>query len=329
MPKISVIIPVYNVEKYIAKCLDSICNQSLKDIEIICINDCSTDNSLAILKDYASKDARIKIIDFKENKGVSIARNAGLKIAQGDYIGFVDSDDFVDLDFYESLYNKAIEDNADIIKAGCLMYMTSTDAILSDLNYKIQLSTKYFFTHEWWSAIYSKKMLIDNAINFPEECTHSEDIVFLNKCVLKASKLSLVDDVYYHYIRREDSIDSQYLPLHHIKSALFANKIILEDLNKSSLFAKDKKAYTIRYLNFLSAFTSIPYRHENPEVAGLSASFLISCFNKCKDVNLLESIFAYSFLLPYIKQNKGDELAKEFLEYNSFQEMCIAKQKNK
>ena len=81
--------------------------QTLSDIEIICVNDCSTDNSFEILKEYASKDDRIKLIDFKENKGAAVARNTGIDEAKGEYIGFVDSDDFIDLDFYEKLYKEA------------------------------------------------------------------------------------------------------------------------------------------------------------------------------------------------------------------------------
>ena len=83
MPKVSVIIPVYNVEKYLRKCLDSVCAQTLEDIEIICVNDCSPDDSIEILKEYASKDNRIKIIDFKENRGVAVSRNEAIKIATG------------------------------------------------------------------------------------------------------------------------------------------------------------------------------------------------------------------------------------------------------
>lgn len=114
--KVSVIIPVYNAAQYLERCLDSVINQTLKDIEIICINDCSTDNSLEILEEYASKDNRIKIIDFKENKGVAAARNAGINEAQGEYIGFVDPDDYIDSDFYAQLYKKAYETKADIVK---------------------------------------------------------------------------------------------------------------------------------------------------------------------------------------------------------------------
>ena len=102
--KVSVIVPVYNCEKYLKKCLDSLVNQTLKDIEIICVNDGSTDNSGRILEEYT--DSRIKIIT-KENGGLSSARNAGIAVAKGEYLGFVDSDDWVDLDFYEKLYNTA------------------------------------------------------------------------------------------------------------------------------------------------------------------------------------------------------------------------------
>ena len=102
MVKISIIVPVYNVEKYLPECLESLIHQTLKDIEIICINDGSTDNSLSILKDYAKKDSRIRIIN-KENWGISAARNSGINTAMGDFLSFIDSDDWIDLDFFENL----------------------------------------------------------------------------------------------------------------------------------------------------------------------------------------------------------------------------------
>ena len=116
MPKISVIVPVYNVEKFLEKCLKSIIEQTFEDLEIICINDGSTDKSLSILNSYAAKDPRIKILS-QTNQGQSCARNAGLEIASGEYIGFVDSDDWIDLDFYEKLYNTAKKYDADIAVA--------------------------------------------------------------------------------------------------------------------------------------------------------------------------------------------------------------------
>ena len=113
MQKVSVIISVYNVEKYLARCLDSVINQTLKDIEIICVNDGSTDNSAQILEEYAQKDERIKVIT-QVNSGLSEARNTGMSASTGEFIAFLDSDDFVDLDFYEALYNSAVKNNCEI-----------------------------------------------------------------------------------------------------------------------------------------------------------------------------------------------------------------------
>ena len=112
--KVSVIVPVFNVESYLNESLDSILNQTLKDIEIICINDGSTDNSLDILETYSKKDKRIKIIS-KENEGQGVARNVGLDNAQGEYISFVDSDDFIKRDMLEKLYNKAENNDLDLV----------------------------------------------------------------------------------------------------------------------------------------------------------------------------------------------------------------------
>ncbi len=113
MPKISIIVPVYNVENYLKKCLDSIVNQTFKDIEIILINDGSTDNSLNICKEYAKKDHRIRLIN-KPNGGLSSARNVGIDLSTGEYLGFVDSDDWIALNMYEKLYNLCKIFNADI-----------------------------------------------------------------------------------------------------------------------------------------------------------------------------------------------------------------------
>ena len=114
MVKVSVIIPVYNVEKYLEECLESIIDQSLEDIEIVCVNDGSTDNSLSILESYAELDNRIKIIS-QENHGLAAARNTGLKNINGDYVYFIDSDDFLELSALEELYNLAKEKSLDFV----------------------------------------------------------------------------------------------------------------------------------------------------------------------------------------------------------------------
>ena len=116
IPKVSIIIPVYNVDRYLKECLDSLISQTLVDIEIICINDSSTDNSLSILNEYAQKDNRVKVCNNSENQGLSCTRNVGLGVAIGEYIGFVDSDDYVDKDFFEKLYISASSNDADATK---------------------------------------------------------------------------------------------------------------------------------------------------------------------------------------------------------------------
>ena len=168
MPKVSVIIPVNNTEKYITKCLDSVINQTLKDIEIICVNDSSTDNSLSILKEYAKKDNRLKLIDLPQNQGAGDAKNAGLKLVQGEYLGFVDSDDYIDLNYYEELYNKAKENDADIVKSKLLMLEFDGTKKRSNLNSLIKEKSKFYFSFEYTSAIYKSSLILDNNIT----CLH-------------------------------------------------------------------------------------------------------------------------------------------------------------
>ena len=203
MPKVSVIIPVYNTENYLRKCLDSVCNQTLKDIEIICINDCSPDGCLDILREYASKDERIKIIDFKENKGAACARNAGIDTAQGEYLGFVDSDDFIDLDFYEKLYAKANETGADAIK-GELWVISDKSAdpqlpAAYDLNNLIKKNKAYFY-YTFTSAIFNREFILKHNIFFPEGLCHLEDPYFTIKAACFYKKIKIVDNTNYYYV---------------------------------------------------------------------------------------------------------------------------------
>ncbi len=204
--KVSVIIPIYNAEKYLRKCLDSVCAQTLEDIEIICVNDCSPDNSLEILKEYASKDNRIKIINFEENKGASTARNAGLKIAGGKYISFVDSDDSISSDFLDLLYNKALTTNADIIKGEDLINIKEDDSIeIVKQNKKIE-KNKYFFLSCFYTAIYKKTLISNNSILFPQDMTMQEDTYWLIQAVHKANQIEIVAGAKYYRQRHSDSV---------------------------------------------------------------------------------------------------------------------------
>ena len=208
MPKISVIIPVFNTEKYLQRCLESVLNQTLSDIEIICINDCSADNSLGILREYSAKDKRVKIINFTRNQGAAAARNTGIKEAGGEYLGFIDSDDYIEPDFYENLYKKAVKTGADIIK-GSDMKLCYPDGKteIDEQNYKIR-QNKLNFWCQYTTAIFKTDFIKKNKIDFPEGLLVGEDPVFTIKAAILANKIEVINNAQYYYMRREGSLNS-------------------------------------------------------------------------------------------------------------------------
>lgn len=209
MVKVSIIVPVYNVDKYLEKCLDSLINQTLKDIEIICVNDGSKDNSLKILEKYSQKDNRIIIIN-QDNAGVSVARNSGMKIAKGQYIGFVDSDDWVDLDFYEKLYNTAIANDADIAVSSIIRWrkynkkyrVKCEDKVYTTLQEKISACfiPKICYV---WNKLYKSEIVKDN---FFTPNVYFEDIIWLPEVIKSSNKLITVSGVNYYYRVNSGSI---------------------------------------------------------------------------------------------------------------------------
>ncbi len=251
MPKISVIIPVYNVELYLARCLDSIINQTLKDIEIICVNDCSPDNSLAILEDYAKKDNRIKIIDNKNNKGAGATRNIGIRTAVGKYLGFVDSDDWIDLDYYEKLYIKAQNTGADIVKANLKYHK---DDILSEGHSNIDevKISKYKFIYIP-TAIFSHAFIRNNNIYYPEDLSCAEDSIFEIKTAIFANKIAIEESAFYYYLYRDESVNHcKVVSLDKIKEVEKSAKMVIEIINSANL-SKDEYILAIEnrydYLN--------------------------------------------------------------------------------
>src|SRR5699024_8084583 len=173
MPKVSIIVPVYNVEKYLKQALESAVNQTLNDIEIICIDDCSTDNSLNILKEYQLKDNRIKIIEQKENKGQGVARNLGLNIAEGEYIMFLDPDDWLELNACEIAYNQISKNKNDIVFFGTTNHIEKQNKKFNNdirlqpfLNYFNKTNVKlyeidvpFIKTFEIWYKIYNHSFI--------------------------------------------------------------------------------------------------------------------------------------------------------------------------
>ena len=239
MPKISVIVAVYNVNQYLRRSMDCLKNQTLKDLEFICIDDCSTDDSLEILREYEAKDSRFKIITSDKNGGAAIARNKGLDIAQGEYLGFIDPDDAIDLNYYEELYKKAKETDADIVKCWRKTINSDGTSSVSSLNKKIK-KNKYAFSYEWTTAIYKSNLIYDNKIRFIPEIIKAQDIVFLNSVVLCANSVELIDNTHYLYYLRDNSLNSSKISPQKVHSACSAVKLILEKLNNSSTFLSNK-----------------------------------------------------------------------------------------
>jgi len=229
--KISVIIPVYNTALYLNRCLDSVINQTLNDIEIICVNDKSTDGSLSILEQYAKLDKRVKIINNKKNEGVSAARNKAIKNAVGEYVSFVDSDDAIDLDFLEKLYFVAIKKGVDIAKGQRRMITLNGIDPFSEVNGSISKFGILGFNCGFCFAIYKSSLFKNEQIIFPEGIIIAEDDVFLNRLMLKNASITCVDDAYYTYYRREKSVNTDHLSTKKLELISKSFEIMIDEIN--------------------------------------------------------------------------------------------------
>lgn len=220
MIKVSIIVPIYNSANYLNKCLDSLLSQTLKEIEIICVNDGSTDDSLEILENYARNDNRIIVIS-QENQGQGVARNNAIKIAKGEYLGFVDSDDWVDTTMFEKLYNTAKDMNAEIVHCDFYevhdqtLFPISTTKYLKSKNINIKPYEAYNFddkqeyifkgiTNLPWNRIYKKEMIQKNNISFAPT-KYDEDNPFCVESLINTKKIIYIDEPLYFYLYRENS----------------------------------------------------------------------------------------------------------------------------
>lgn len=213
-PKVSVLTPVYNVEQYLPECLDSLVAQKLKDIEFICINDGSTDGSLAILKEYAARDSRFVIID-KANSGYGSSMNCGLRKARGEYVGIVESDDFASPNMFRDLYKFAKRHNCDLVKANYYAHDDTGDyfreTFAGQRYRKVFKPAKNFDAIKKppviWSAVYRRSMLVENGIRFNETPGASfQDTSFVQRVWFTAKRAAVLKKGYLHYrLEREGS----------------------------------------------------------------------------------------------------------------------------
>lgn len=255
---VSVIVPVYNAEKYLKKCVESIVNQTYKNIEIILINDGSMDGSLSLCTDFNKKDSRIRVID-KENSGVSAARNLGIARAEGKYLCFVDSDDFVESDYIEKLINNVNEKSMTFCGYYIDAYKKCTAVSPIEIQQKKSTKVKdnlidvfhYGFLSAIWNKIYEVERLRENGIKFDENLSLGEDLLF-NIEYLKTGidDFSYANLPLYHYVKRKtESLDNKYRKdFLEIQEKLYENLIKTTDIYEVPV---EKKS--ILYGDFLGA----------------------------------------------------------------------------
>lgn len=197
---VSIIIPVYNVEKYISKCLDSVLSQVYPNIEIICVDDCSPDNSAKIIYDYQRKYNNVFYYTYDKNGGLGYARDYGICKAKGDYILFVDSDDYINLD-YVSTYVDAMDEETDIVLGS---YNRDVDGKITPVIIKNSKYTPWIYPSAC-VRMYRRKFLINNSLNFRGIRTY-EDGFFNERCMLKNPKIKIIDYRGYNYVLNPESI---------------------------------------------------------------------------------------------------------------------------
>lgn len=252
---LSIIVPIYNADKYLPRLLESIKNQIFKDFECILINDGSVDGSLAICKEYAMQDSRFRVVS-QDNSGVSSARNRGLSLAQGEYIAFADADDVLELDMYESLMSALKETKADV--ATCLFVYERQFRALRDTAARDKLTVSstpidFFYDEELavdslWNKIYRSSLIGDT--RFAEDISYTEDQLFVAKVLLKAKSMVFTNSVKYHYIEHEHSLSKQCgsyeLWLGHVRAMRKVYELIQEsraaEKTKNSSFDKYGRA---------------------------------------------------------------------------------------
>lgn len=307
IPKVSIIIPIYNVEQYVHRCIDSIINQTLQDIEIILVDDKSPDKCPQICDNYAKKDKRIIVIHKNKNEGLGMARNSGIKVATGEFIAFVDSDDFVDQNMYEDLYNHAKAQKCDTVFCSLTFLKNNHKTNFKEVEKETIFEAKDIhrflldmvgpmpsfksdvkYIVSVCKAIYSREIVYQQKLLFcSEKISASEDMIFHIDYLYKAQKICFVPKYYYFYRQNNNSITHTYTneKIQRLKSFL------IDISNKLSLLYPEED-YKIRvyrkYLLYLRLILQIHIKM-NPNIINC----LKAIENECSEQ------FYQSFLKEY------------------------------
>jgi len=249
--KVSVIVPVYNVEKYLDKCLNSLVKQTLKDMEIIIVNDGSTDKSQEIIDNYAKKYKNVISI-VKENGGVSEARNLGLKKARGEYIGFLDSDDWVSKDMYKKMYQKAKSGNFDVVACDTQAIYPAEKRYISSNIKNDNVSNKELMIDAYaviWNKIYKREII--NEIEFKKGMNFCEDVEFLYMVYSKIKTIGVVKGSLHNYLQREGSLT--YVYDKKLYQLIDAMDDVIKFYKENDLYKEYKQELEYTYVRYLYA----------------------------------------------------------------------------
>ena len=310
MSLLSIIVPVYNTEIYLEECLASLASQTLKDIEIICVNDGSTDNSLSILMKYAEKDSRIKVINLSKNSGLSYARNVGISQARSPYITFVDSDDTVKAE----AYSNAIRNFSSGIDLVCFGIEVVGDDYLShrandDEYYRIKYLGVLDITQETifntdvsaCNKIFKKSVIDKYAINFPEGMIY-EDACFYFNYIAVSSKIAYLKEKYYQYKRRKgstmgDTFDKKNdKAIHH----LLITKNIFSFYVASNVFVKHKETFA----RIFESYFWLSLTHVSPQSKAIVFNVAT---NIVEELNL-DRIYPYNTFVQNLKKRRYSKI---------------------
>lgn len=305
---ITIIVPVYNVAKYLRRGIDSLLAQTYTNIEIILVNDGSTDCSLDICKEYEMADRRVILID-KANGGVSSARNAGLKIAKGKYIGFLDPDDWIEPDMYENMYTKIMHTNSDICFSN---YITEKKGM--SIPRKLLIEQETLTANEIASQIIANmisgkdlnsnsqpilgsvcRLLIkrdiieNNAIIFNRNIVYMEDLLFCIQLLLRSNKVCIDNGYYYHYMQNADSATKIYREnLHQLSLEVYES--ILAELVNASKYSQLEKRMNIRYVEIFLFCVRNEVNPTNKKALLIKLRYIKSLCNDFKLQEILEDI---------------------------------------
>ncbi|CEK31312.1 glycosyl transferase [[Clostridium] sordellii] len=297
--KVSIIVPVYNVKPYLNKCMDTLVNQTLNEIEIIVVNDGSTDGSIDIIKKYKEKYPNKIVVIDKGNEGVGEARNSGIKIAKGEYLGFVDSDDYIETNMFEVLYKNAKDKNSDI--AICQfknvdenynlldtenIYLKPNIKTSEDLDQLIKINPAP------WNKIYKKELFIKNDVYFTKYWF--EDLEAITKVLLSSERISFVDQKLYCYLYRRSTSSSNIIKkdkIYDIFNIFDSIILYLKNKNKYNLYKEVIEFYFIKHItSYLIQIKSLDNEDYN-NVSNKVKNYLNTNFKDWKNNKYLSQLW--------------------------------------